>query len=60
MDLAALKGIELWKKNMASFLSASSCFCFWASSTNGWVLGEGCGNNKDGQALPFCPLYLWL
>ena len=56
MDLAAPKGIELWKKKTAILLLASSCFCFWASSTVGCPLGEGRGNNKDGQVLPFRPL----
>ena len=56
MDLAAPKGIELWKKKTTILLLASSYFCFWASSTVGYPLGEGRGNNKDGQVLPFRPL----
>uniref|UniRef100_A0A2K2BW80 Uncharacterized protein n=1 Tax=Populus trichocarpa TaxID=3694 RepID=A0A2K2BW80_POPTR len=60
MDLEALKGIELWKKNTAIFLSASSCFFFRASSTSGCALGEGRGNNKEGPVLPCCPLDPWL
>ena len=56
MDLAAPKGIELWKKKTAILLLASSCFCFWASPTVGCPLDEGRGNNKDGQVLPFRPL----
>ena len=56
MDLAAPKGIELWKKKTAILFLASSCFCFLESSTVGRPLGEGRGNNKDGQVLPFRPL----